>query len=66
MLLFGCFGRSVQISERAKQFSTNAQATSKASKAGMEAVQSTNRTMEAIREQSEAVAQNVVTLRRRQ
>ena len=55
----------VQISERAKQFSTIAQTTSKASRAGMDAVQNTNRTMEAIREQAEAVAQNVVTLSER-
>jgi methyl-accepting chemotaxis protein len=55
----------VQISERAKQVSTIAQTTSKASTAGMDAIQSTNRTMEAIRDQAEAVAQNVVTLSER-
>jgi methyl-accepting chemotaxis protein len=54
-----------QISERATEVSIAAQATSKAAAAGIHAVQNTNRTMEAIRDQAEAVARNVVTLSER-
>lgn len=56
---------AMQISERAKQVATISQATSKTSSAGTEAVQNTNRTMENIRDQAEAVAQTVVTLSER-
>jgi methyl-accepting chemotaxis protein len=51
-----------QISERAKQVAAAAEATSTASHAGLQAVQNTTRTMEGIREQAEAVAENVLTL----
>jgi|HubBroStandDraft_1064217.scaffolds.fasta_scaffold00971_16 methyl-accepting chemotaxis protein len=55
----------IQISERATEVSIAAQATSKAAAAGIHAVQNTNRTMESIRDQAEAVAGNVVTLSER-
>lgn len=56
---------ALQISERAKQVAAAAESTSLASRSGVEAVLDTNRTMEAIREQAEAVAENVVTLSER-
>jgi methyl-accepting chemotaxis protein len=52
----------VQISDRAKQVAGSAEAASAASRAGLQAVESTNRTMENIRVQAEAVAENVVSL----
>lgn len=52
----------LQIAERAKQVAATAEATSAASASGVEAVQNTNRTMESIREQAEAVAGDVVAL----
>lgn len=55
----------VQISERAKQVAGIAEATRTASSAGMEAVQNSTRTMETIREQAEAVAENIVMLSER-
>jgi methyl-accepting chemotaxis protein len=55
----------IQISERAKLVSTDAKATSKAAAAGIDAVQNTNRTMQSIRDQAEAVAGNAVTLSER-
>jgi len=55
----------VQISERAKQVAAIAEATSTASAAGMDAVQNASRTMETIREQAEAAAENVVILSER-
>jgi methyl-accepting chemotaxis protein len=55
----------LQISERAKQVAAIAEATSTASVAGMDAVQNASRTMETIREQAEAVAENVVILSER-
>jgi methyl-accepting chemotaxis protein len=51
-----------QMSESAKQVGAAAEATSVASHAGLETVQDTNRSMESIREQAEAVAQNVIAL----
>jgi methyl-accepting chemotaxis protein len=54
-----------QISERATEVSIAAQATSEAAAAGIHAVQNTSRTMEAIQDQAEAVARNVVTLSER-
>jgi methyl-accepting chemotaxis protein len=51
-----------QISAKAKQVATTAEATSAASNAGLQAVQDTNRTMGAIREQVEEVAGNIVAL----
>ena len=47
---------------RQKQVAASAEAASTTSHAGIQAVQSTNRTMETIREQAEAVAENIVTL----
>ncbi|HUS04680.1 MAG TPA: CHASE3 domain-containing protein [Bryobacteraceae bacterium] len=52
----------VQISERARQVATAAEATSLASRSGVEAVRNTNLTMEGIRAQAEAVAENVISL----
>ena len=49
-----------QISDRAKQVATAAEATSAASHAGLQAVESTTRTMEGIREQAEAVGEHFV------
>ena len=51
-----------QISDKAKQVAAAAEATSAASNAGLQAVQDTTRTMEAIREQVEEVAGNIVAL----
>jgi len=51
-----------QITERAKQVAASAEATSTAGQAGLQAVEETNRTMDSIREQAEAVAGNVVEL----
>lgn len=51
-----------QISERARQVATTAEATTAASAAGLQAVQDTVTNMEAIREQAEAVAENVLSL----
>jgi methyl-accepting chemotaxis protein len=51
-----------QISERAKLVAASAEATSAASMAGLQAVQNSTRIMEGIREQAEAVAENVVML----
>ena len=51
-----------QISERAKQVAAAAEATSATGNSGLQAVQNTTGTMEAIREQAEAVAENVLTL----
>jgi methyl-accepting chemotaxis protein len=55
----------LQISERAKQVAASAEATSVAGHAGLQAVENTSRIMEAIREQAEAVAGNVVSLSER-
>ncbi len=55
----------LQISQRAKEVSASAEATSAASHTGLQAVENTARTMEAIREQAEAVAGNVVSLSER-
>jgi Methyl-accepting chemotaxis protein len=52
----------LQIADRAKQVAAASESTSLASRSGLEAVRNTNHTMERIREQAEAVAQNVVTL----
>jgi len=51
-----------QVAEKAKKLASTAEATAGASTAGLEAVQNTNRIMECIREQAEAVAGNIVTL----
>ena len=51
-----------QISDRAKQVAAAAEAVSTASVTGLESVRSTNSTMEGIREQAEAVAENVISL----
>ncbi len=51
-----------QISDRAKQVAAAAEAVSTASASGLQSVQSTNSTMEGIREQAEAVAENVISL----
>jgi methyl-accepting chemotaxis protein len=51
-----------QISGRAKQVAAAAEATGAASTSGMQAVQDTTRTMAAIREQVEEVAENIVAL----
>jgi methyl-accepting chemotaxis protein len=55
----------LQISQRAKEVSSSAEATSAASHTGLQAVENTARTMDAIREQAEAVAGNVVSLSER-
>src|ERR1700688_745532 len=49
----------LQMSEKAKQVADTAVAISVASHSGLETVQNTNRSMESIREQAEAVAENV-------
>jgi methyl-accepting chemotaxis protein len=54
-----------QISERAKQVAASAEATSAASHTGLQAVENTSRTMEAIRQQNEAAAENIVSLSER-
>ena len=51
-----------QISDRARQVAASAEATTGASGAGLQSVQNTFTTMESIREQAEAVADNVVAL----
>ncbi|HWQ52361.1 MAG TPA: methyl-accepting chemotaxis protein [Bryobacteraceae bacterium] len=51
-----------QISDRARQVAASAEATSGASSAGLQSVQNTALTMERIREQAEAVADNVIAL----
>jgi methyl-accepting chemotaxis protein len=51
-----------QISDRAKQVAAAAEAASSASVVGMQSVRTTVSLMESIREQAEAVAENVVTL----
>jgi methyl-accepting chemotaxis protein len=51
-----------QISEKAKQVTIAAEAVSIANISGLDAVQKTNQTVEAIHEQAEAVAQNIVSL----
>ena len=52
----------LQISERAKQVTVTAEAVSIANISGLDAVQKANQTVEAIHEQAEAVAQNIVSL----
>lgn len=54
-----------QITDRAKQVAASAEATSTASEAGRQAARETSRIMEGIREQAEAVADNVITLSER-
>jgi methyl-accepting chemotaxis protein len=51
-----------QIAERAKQVTAAAEAVSLANTSGLDAVQRTNQSVEAIHEQAEAVAQNIVSL----
>lgn len=51
-----------QISERAKQVAAAAETVSSSSLSGLQAVRDTNRTMDGIREQAEAVAENVIRL----
>jgi methyl-accepting chemotaxis protein len=51
-----------QISEKANQVTVTAEAVSIANTSGLDAVQKTNQTVEAIHEQAEAVAQNIVSL----
>jgi methyl-accepting chemotaxis protein len=51
-----------QISEKAKQVTITAEAVPLANISGLDAVQKTNQTVEAIHEQAEAVAQNIVSL----
>jgi methyl-accepting chemotaxis protein len=51
-----------QISDRAKQVASSAEATTTASTMGLSAVQETSATMERIREQAQAVAENVIAL----
>ncbi|HEX4131815.1 MAG TPA: CHASE3 domain-containing protein [Pirellulales bacterium] len=51
-----------EIIDRAKQVATAAEAASATSKSGIQAVQNTNATMQAIREQVEEVAENIVAL----
>jgi methyl-accepting chemotaxis protein len=51
-----------QISDRAKQVAAAAEATSTASGTGLTSVRNTAATMESIREQAEAVAENVIAL----
>jgi methyl-accepting chemotaxis protein len=53
---------AAQISDRARQVAAAAEATSATGNSGLQAVQNTTGTMEAIREQAEAVAENVLTL----
>jgi methyl-accepting chemotaxis protein len=54
-----------QIADRARQVSSTASEAAHAGTTGIEAVQNTNRTMVAIREQVEAVAEKIVTLSER-
>ena len=51
-----------QITEKAKEVTFAAEAVSIANISGLDAVQKTNQTVEAIHEQAEAVAQNIVSL----
>jgi methyl-accepting chemotaxis protein len=51
-----------QMSDRAKEITVTAEAVSIANTTGLDAVQKTNQTVEAIHEQAEAVAQNIVSL----
>jgi methyl-accepting chemotaxis protein len=51
-----------QISDRAREVAATAEATSSASASGLESVQNTTAIMERIREQAEAVAENVLNL----
>jgi methyl-accepting chemotaxis protein len=51
-----------QIAEKAKQVTITAEAVSVANISGLDAVQKTNQSVEAIHEQAEAVAQNIVSL----
>jgi methyl-accepting chemotaxis protein len=51
-----------QMAERAKEITVTAEAVSMANTSGLDAVQKTNQTVEAIHEQAEAVAQNIVSL----
>jgi methyl-accepting chemotaxis protein len=51
-----------QISERARQVAATAEATSSASASGIQSVQNTTSIMESIRQQAEAVAENVIAL----
>jgi methyl-accepting chemotaxis protein len=52
----------MQIAERAKQVTISAEAVSLANISGLDAVQKSNQSVEAIHEQAEAVAQNIVSL----
>ncbi len=52
----------VQISDRAREVAASAEATSAISRAGLQAVENTSRSIETIREQAEAMAENVVSL----
>jgi methyl-accepting chemotaxis protein len=52
----------IQIAERAQQVTVTAEAVSIANISGLDAVQKANQTVEAIHEQAEAVAQNIVSL----
>ncbi len=52
----------LQITERAKQVAAAAESTQTSSASGIQAVEHTGRTMDAIREQAEAVAENAVNL----
>ncbi len=52
----------LQIAERAKQVTVTAEAVSIANTSGLDAVQKANQTVEAIHEQAEAVAQNILAL----
>jgi methyl-accepting chemotaxis protein len=52
----------LQIAERAKQVTATAEAVSMANTSGLDAIQKTKQTVEAIHEQAEAVAQNIVSL----
>jgi methyl-accepting chemotaxis protein len=51
-----------QMSEKAKEITVTAEAVSVANTSGLDAIQKTNQTVEAIHEQAEAVAQNIVSL----
>ncbi|MBS1832472.1 MAG: methyl-accepting chemotaxis protein, partial [Acidobacteria bacterium] len=51
-----------QIADRAKQVATAAEATSTASATGLQSVRNTTSTMDNIRQQAEAVAENVIAL----
>ncbi|BDC47732.1 hypothetical protein F183_A00480 [Bryobacterales bacterium F-183] len=51
-----------QIADRAKQVASAAEATSSASATGLQSVRNTTSTMDSIRQQAEAVAENVIAL----